>query len=87
MNKGLEPKLWMELVIVAAWTAAVFAAARYWPNELTFEKTRQFGDSFGVVSAIMSAIAVIYALKTFNQAKAEAEQTAARTGSKRPVPG
>ena len=77
MKKELEPKLWMGLLIVAAWTAAVFAAVRYWPAELTFEKTGQFGDSFGVVSAVMSAIAAIYALKAFNQAKAEAQQMAA----------
>lgn len=82
MKKELEPKLWMGLLIVAVWTAAVFAAVRYWPKGLTFERTGQFGDSFGVVSAVMSAIAAIYALKAFNQAKAEAEQTAASQGTR-----
>jgi hypothetical protein len=76
MKKELEPKVWMALLIVAAWAALVYGAAKHWPTGLKFENTGQFGDSFGVVSAVMSAIAAIYALKAFQQAKSEAEQAA-----------
>lgn len=76
MKKELEPKVWMALVIVGAWAGAVYGLAKLLPENL-FQNTGQLGDSFGVVSAVMSAIAAIYALKAFNQAKAEAEQTTA----------
>ncbi|KRA60132.1 hypothetical protein ASD79_07790 [Caulobacter sp. Root655] len=74
--KKVKLQGWMPPVFVVVWSVVIYLLAQHWPFKFNFEKAGQLGDSFGVVSAVMSAIAAIYAFRAFDQAKVEAEQAA-----------
>lgn len=61
-----------------AWVAVVIASGGWdWnPSGIAwnFERTGQLGDSFGVLSSAMAAVAAYYAFRTFQSARADAEE-------------
>lgn len=63
------------VIIVALSTVDVFLpeAWRTPYPPLSFERSGQFGDSFGIVSALMAAVAAFYAYQTFKASQQEVE--------------
>lgn len=65
---------WAALILVLA------AVDLFWPDQyrvpwpaMSFEKSGQFGDSFGVISAAMAAVAAYFAYQTYQASQAEVE--------------
>lgn len=66
--------LW-PVVIVGLSAADIFLPARWrtpYPP-MSFERSGQFGDSFGIVSALMAAVAAFYAYQTYRASQQEVE--------------
>lgn len=66
--------LW-PVVIVGLSAADIFLPAGWrtpYPP-MSFEKSGQFGDSFGIVSALMAAVAAFYAYQTYRASQQEVE--------------
>jgi uncharacterized membrane protein len=69
--------LWVAIAFAALWVLVVLLSGlgiNFWGREWSFEATGLLGDSFGVVSAVMTSLAAIFAFRTYRQARHEIEE-------------
>lgn len=68
--------LWLAIGFAALWVVVVLLSGlgvNFWGREWDFQATGLLGDSFGVVSAVMTSLAAIFAFRTYRQARHEIE--------------
>jgi len=64
--------IWTALIIGLNWLDVVLpASARFAAEPLRFDNTGTFGDSFGVISALMTSIAAYFAYRAYRSSQEE----------------